>query len=371
MVLGVQWAQGAIGFARRVVSGAHGQVAAAACADPVNQMAKLPEQAQAPVHQDAIQAALTKGFGVQYWGHGYTAAELAAAHHGLLIIEAAKVGAGHSSDGREEFFNPDEVQTIAHHGSRPVLAYLNLSEIETYRDYWARLQVAGSDPAHQVNQSWIGPRSASGEHLAQYWTPEWEAILAERVDRLMGLGFDGLFFDDVLHYYSFATDGALDWAGVAPTAPPQNAAGYARAMMQLVDRLAARSRSTHCDAIIVVNSGAFIGQDALQNRMDFAGRDAFHTYLDAIDAIMMEDVFASQTRQPTIDVLQDEFASEGIAVLAVDFATSFPAQDAGSLRNIVVRRAAESGFSSYFADDATFDRLYPPIFGPGQSDPTG
>lgn len=371
MVLGVQWAQGAIGFARQVVSGRQGQVASATCADPVIQMAKASEQAQAPNHQDATWTALNNGFGVQYWGQSYTAAELAAAPHGLLIIEAAKVGAGHSSDGREAFFTSDEVQTIGHHGSRPVLAYLNLSEIETYRDYWARLQVAGSDPAHLVDQSWIGPRSTSGEHLAQYWTPEWEAILAERVDRLMALGFDGLFFDDVLHYYSFATDGALDWSGVAPTAPPQDAAGYARAMMQLVDQLAARSRSTHCDAIIVVNSGAFIGQDAMRDRMDFAGRDAFHAYLDAIDAIMMEDVFTSETRQPTIDVLQNEFAAEGIAVLAVDFATSFPARDAGSLRNIVARRAAENGFSTYLADDASFDRLYPPIFGPGQTEPAG
>jgi uncharacterized protein (TIGR01370 family) len=281
------------------------------------------------------------------------------------------VGAGHSTNGREDYFSRDEVQTISHQGNRPVLAYLNLSEIETYRDYWARLRTTASDPAHLVDQNWIGPRSASGEHLAQYWTPEWEAILSERVDRLMALGFDGLFFDDVLHYYSFATDGALDWSGVAQATPPQDAAGYARAMMDLVVRLADRSRSTNCDAIVVVNSGAFIGQDAVRDRMDFSGRDAFQVYLDSIDGIMMEEVFTSETRQPTIDVLQDEFAAEGISVLAVDFATSFPGQNIDMLRNVVARRGAENGFSTYLADDASFDRLYPPIPGSENAEPAG
>jgi uncharacterized protein (TIGR01370 family) len=365
MILGVQWAQGAIGYARQVVKNGHSEGIQADCHPPADELRKTMDPLTVPAHLDATWAALGNGFGVQYWGDSYSAETLAAAPHGLLIIEAAKVGANHSATGREVFFTPDEVQSISHQGRRPVLAYLNLSEIETYRDYWVQLQATGSDPAHLVDQIWIGPRSASGEHLAQFWTPEWEAILAHRVDMLMELGFDGLFFDDVLHYYSFAAQDALDWTGATPAAPPPDAASYAQAMMGLVERLAGRSRISNCDAIIIVNSGAFIGQDAVHDRTDVAGRAAFHAYLDAIDAIMMEDVFTSAIRQPTIEVLQEDFAAEGAAVLAVDFATSFSGQDPSALRAALSHRAAENGFFAYLADDTTFDRLYPPIVKPG------
>lgn len=369
MILGGQWAQGAIGFARQICKSSLFTTAQPACGGPLYQMKKSDETQPAANHREAVAAALRQGFGVQYWGQDYSAAGLAAAPHGLLIIEATKVGANHSDTGREVFFTREEIQTIRQQGHRPVLAYLNLSEIEDYRDYWVRLNLTGSDPAHPPSQRWIGPRGSSAEHLAQYWTPEWEGILAARVDMLMAMGFDGLFFDDVLHYYSFATDGTVDWTGIEPSDPPEDAAGFARAMMQLVEQLSARSRINNSDGIILVNSGAFIGQDAVHNRMDQAGVEAFATYLDAIDAIMMEDVFTSDMRKPTIEVLKDEFAAAGTAVLAVDFATSFPGQDPQAIRARLSRSAAAYGFTSYLADDTSFDRLYPPIIAPHQTHP--
>ena len=367
MILGGQWAQGAIGFARQICKSSLFTSAQPNCGGPLYQMKKSDGTQPTANHRQAAAAALREGFGVQYWGQDYSAAGLAAAPHGLLIIEATKVGASHSHTGREVFFTREEIQIMRQQGHRPVLAYLNLSEIEIYRDYWMRLNLAGSDLAQSPSQGWIGPRSTSAEHLAQYWTPEWEAILAARVDMLMAMGYDGLFFDDVLHYYSFATDGALDWTGSEPSDPPDDAAGFARAMMLLVEQLAARSRINNSDGIIVVNSGAFIGQDAVHDRMDQAGVEAFATYLDAIDAIMMEDVFTSDMRKPTIEVLRDEFAAVGTAVLAVDFATSFPGQIPQVIRASLSRSAAAYGFTSYLADDTSFDRLYPPIIAPRQT----
>lgn len=361
MILSVQWVQGAIGFARQICKSSSFVTAQPDCGTLVYKMKKTRGTQRTANHRLVAAAALQNGFGVQYWGQDYTAAGLAAAPHGLLIIEATQLGAGHSATGQEVFFTRDDIQTMRHQGKRPVLAYLNLSEIEVYRDYWVRVT---DDPAHPPHQSWIGPRSASAEHLAQYWTPEWEAILAERVDLLMAMGFDGLFFDDVLHYYSYATEGAVDWTGVEPSDAPDDAAGFARAMLTLVEQLAARSRIYNPDSIIVANGGAFIGQDAMQDDLDQEGAAAFASYLDAIDAIMMEEVFDSEMRQPTIDVLKEEFATEGAAVLVVDFATSFPGRNPLLLRASLARTAAANGFTFYLADDTTFDRLYPPIVAP-------
>ncbi|MFC6639796.1 hypothetical protein ACFQDR_22695 [Sulfitobacter sediminilitoris] len=53
-----------------------------------------------------------------------------------MIIEASKVGALDTSDGREILFTRDEMSAIGRGGGRPVLVYLNLTKLEPWRDYW-------------------------------------------------------------------------------------------------------------------------------------------------------------------------------------------------------------------------------------------
>ncbi|MGO4914810.1 endo alpha-1,4 polygalactosaminidase [Pseudogemmobacter sp. W21_MBD1_M6] len=306
-----------------------------------------------PTRGGALTRALARGFGVQYWGDGYSAADLAKAPHGLLIVEASKVGALHTADGREQLFTKDEVAMISRDGTRPVIAYLNVAEIEDYRDYWVNSQ--STDP-----RNWFGPRTAHDERLATYWTPEWEAILLERVDRLMALGFNGLFLDDVLHYYSFGTGTGLDWPDGMPVDGPQSAPGHARAMMALVQKISARAKESPCGAIIVVNNGAYIGRDAGPDSDDKAAQARFASYLGSIDAILMENIFGSATEAQTVQALQEDYQHRGVKVLSLDYTSHFQDEGTARLQDDITARAAKVGFVPYVAQNEAFDRLYPP-----------
>ncbi len=132
--------------------------------------------------------ALADGFGVQYWGEGYTAEGLAEQPHGLLIIEVAKVGALHSETGREVFFTPDEIAMISHGGERPVLGYLNVSEIENYRDYWIDFMRRSVPDENVALPQWYGPHAGHGNYLAAYWVPAWRDVILARVRSADGVG---------------------------------------------------------------------------------------------------------------------------------------------------------------------------------------
>ncbi|WP_420024560.1 endo alpha-1,4 polygalactosaminidase (plasmid) [Cereibacter azotoformans] len=316
--------------------------------------AEAPRAAEA--HRDRLSAALRDGFGVQYWGSAYDAEGLAAAPHGLLIVEATRVGADRSADGREQLFTPAEIARISHEGRRPVIAYLNLAEIESYRHYHARTP--------REEQRWQGPTSASGERLAAYWRPEWHEVLRERVDELMRLGFDGLFLDDVLHYYTHAAGETQPTPGYDASDAPGDAPAHARAMMALVVDLAEHARRQRCDAIVVVNNGAFIGRDAGPDPATAESPGPFARYRSAISAILAESVFDTNNRQPTIDALREDFLDRGVQVMSIDFKTHFVGPGGESYRELVRRRAGKAGFAAYVADDEAFNRLYEPIRAP-------
>lgn len=310
--------------------------------------------------------ALRRGFGVQYWGDTYSAEALAAQPHGILIIEITKIGAPYSDTGREVSFTPEEISTIGRDGKRPVLGYLNVSEIETYRDYWIDHAAAREDGGDQPIPQWHGPHTGHGDHLAAYWTHGWKDILLARVDRLMEAGADGLFLDDVLHYYSHALDETLRWPEGERPAGPADAPGFALEMMRLVEILAERARAWNCDALIIVNNGAFIGRDAAGGTAAPDSRAAFASYLGAIDAIMVENLSAPNTHPHTLEALKEDFQDNGVPVLALDIATQFPEVEPGQLRETIAEKAARSGVFPYVALDSAYSQLNPPIILPPQ-----
>ena len=309
---------------------------------------------------------LGRGYGLQYWGAGYTAEGLAAAPHGLLIIEATKLGATDSASGREELFSRDEVRQIRHDGVRPVLGYINLSEIETYRDYWVETVTSRTTDAGGIDElpDWVGPRRGPEERLATYWAPEWEAILMARLERLLALGLDGVFLDDALHYYNYASGEGLDSEGAAHrNNTPKGAPGFARAMMELVERLATKARELRCDSIVIVNNAVYIGRDAAgPEGTDTEALGAFERYRNAIDGVLAESMLGPVPQNAVIEVLRDDYASHGVSVLTLDFlSNALSSLPPDEFRNTVVALATEAGFLPYIADDETFNRLYPPI----------
>ncbi len=277
-------------------------------------------------------AALEDGFGVQYWGEGYDADTLAAAPHGLLIVEAARIGAPDSADGHEVLFTPDEMRRINHDGARPVLVYLNLTEVEPWRDYWPD---DGSTPV------WVGPETASGDKLAAFWRPEWEALLRDRVRRLLATGANGLFLDDALNY--FAAGSMAPGGSGAPADVP----GAARTLMALVQSVASEARKIDCDALIVMNNGVFLGRDAGP-----ASAGAFRAVTDAVDGILVEDALGGADHPDLHAALTEDWSVAGVPILTIDYAG---ADAAAALAD----RARRRGYRPYIAPNGAFSQLFP------------
>jgi len=281
-----------------------------------------------------ITSALKAGYGVQYWGPSFEAETLAQAPHGLLIIEATKVGAPDTSDGLEVTFTPEEMSQLRHQGERPVVAYLNLTEVEPWRDYWPK---DGKAPP------WLGPETPTGDKLAAFWQPEWRDILRQRVIRLMNTGVDGLFLDDALNY--FVAGSLNDKPPDAPADVPQ----AAELMLSLVQEIATQARTMRCNALIIVNNGVFVGRDAGP-----ANIDAFNRYRAAIDGIMIESGFGAADTPDLHTALQEDYLAKGIPILSLDFAL-------GGQTKQILNRARTEGYVPYIVPDGSFSALAPPI----------
>ncbi|TNC74974.1 endo alpha-1,4 polygalactosaminidase [Rubellimicrobium roseum] len=311
-----------------------------------------------------LRRALEAGFGVQYWGERYTAQGLADQPHGLLIMEGTKVGAPYSDTGREVFFTPEEIAMITHDGERPALGYLNVGEIEDHRDYWVEMSTRRDQAEAFVPPEWLGPRTAHGDHLSAYWTPAWRHVMLARVDRLMALGVDGLFLDDVLHYYTHATDKGLSWPEPGRPEGPQDAPGLALAMMELVLAIAERVRTWDCNALVIVNNGVFIGRDAGEPPGHDGSRPAFAAYLDAIDGLLVENALSSADHPDTRAALKEDFLDSGLPILTVDAVALTGGHDTAAQQQRVAEEARRSGFVPYVVEDTGFNRLWAPTTRP-------
>jgi uncharacterized protein (TIGR01370 family) len=283
---------------------------------------------------ERVASAFSSGYGVQYWGPLFQADTLAQAPHGLLIIEATKIGAPDTADGREVTFTPEEMNQMRHQGARPVLAYLNLTEVEPWRDYW---------PEDGQTPPWLGPETPSGDKLAAFWRPEWRDLLRKRVIRLMNTGADGLFLDDALNYF---VAGSMNLnASEAPSDIPQ----AAEVMLSLVQEIAAQARTVRCDALIIVNNGVFVGRDAGPTNLG-----AFNTYRSTIDGIMIEDGLGAADTPALHTALREDYLARGIPVLSLDFAS-------GAQTERVVHRARAKGYVPYVVPDGSFSSLQLPV----------
>ena len=308
------------------------------------------------------------GFGIQYWGESYTAAALAAAPHCVLILEASIRGADQPPTYREEMFSRADVELIQRAGTRPVFAYLNVSVLAPYRDYWVDAFGNETDPEGLPAGElpvWYGGRNESGEYRAAFWRPEWERVLQREIDAFLDRGFDGVFLDDVLKYYFWAGEPVSARVAALPDTPT-DLAGYAQHMMALVSRLGTYAREqakgARADFVTIVNGGVFIGWDAASaGGAPVARHEAFDDYVSMIDAIALEGALGGLVDASTIAELQSGYADKGIDVLAISYKSRHPEFSPNEFQAIVRKQALEYGFVPYIASDKSFDRLDPPI----------
>lgn len=308
-------------------------------------------------------AALAGGFGVQYWGADYGAQSLAAAPHGLLIVEPTLVGADAATGRRERAFSPAEVAAIRRGGARPVYAYANLGEAAPYRDFWLdRFGVFDPPVGSGPGDGWLAGRNSEGELLAAFWSPDWARVLADQIDAMLFAGYDGVFLDDALHYFT--------WGDAAPFSvpgAPTSLATSATTMMTLLIATARHARQGSAlareDFGVIVNGAPFIGWDAASPQAT-EPHPLFERYLAELDGVAIEGALLPASAAATVSMLRDSFAARGVSVLTIDFLGAAPNISAATLRAKVTAAAHAAGMRPYLADTPRFDALAPPLVGP-------
>lgn len=97
-------------------------------------------------------------------------------------------------------------------GDKLILAYMSIGQAETYREYW-QSEWADDPPA------WLDEPDATwaDDYWVRYWESEWQAIIygtpESYLDKIMAMGFDGVYLDRVDAYQYFEErDGRVDAA---------------------------------------------------------------------------------------------------------------------------------------------------------------
>lgn len=279
---------------------------------------------------------------------GATQAGLAATRADLIITESGIASGAQTLTGAD-------LAALAT-GGQTVLAYVNTSVTDASRSYWDAAWVTPTNPSNgdigTINPSapaWLAgnlggvdfdaANAGPDAFIVDYRNADWRALVISQAVAQVQAGYGGVFLDDVGRYYEAGNSGG--------TYDP----ALADAMMQLVIDVATAVRAVNANAVIVVNSGVYIGGDSTGGT---AGA-LFTQYRAAIDGVLIENQFtagtnavwaAAQSLYPTHTLI----ALESLA----------RAPDVEALLNF----AAASGVLLQLAPDEGYDDpVRPPILG--------
>jgi cysteinyl-tRNA synthetase len=197
--------------------------------------------------------------------------------------------------------SPDVIPALKHSagGDKIVLCYMSIGQAEDYRFYWQR-EWRENPPEwlDDPDQEW------AGDYWVRYWDPEWQAIIygttESYLDRIMELGFDGVYLDRVDAYWYYEEQGR-------ETA--------AREMADFVIGLAEYARERY------PGFGVFP-----QNAEELGIR--FPDYLETVTGIGVEDLYYGYPRdhEPSPadwtaerESILDEWVEAGKLVLTIDY----------------------------------------------------
>lgn len=126
---------------------------------------------------------------------------LAASAHNMVIID-------YSEDGSEaNKWSTADIETLKKSG-KTVIAYLSIGEAESYRYYWdSSWSTTPPDWLGKENPDW------AGNYKVKYWNSDWQDIIKGYLDKIIDLGFDGVYLDIVDGYWYWsneATDAGED-----------------------------------------------------------------------------------------------------------------------------------------------------------------
>ncbi|MDC0535011.1 endo alpha-1,4 polygalactosaminidase [Francisellaceae bacterium] len=117
--------------------------------------------------------------------------ELRASPYDLLVID-------YSKDGTDETaYSKEDINIARNQGSKIILAYLSIGEVEDYRFYWKNDWEVG-------NPSFIGDENPNwpGNYKVKYWEKTWwKLVIRPYLNKIINAGFNGVYLDIVDAYW--------------------------------------------------------------------------------------------------------------------------------------------------------------------------
>lgn len=212
----------------------------------------------------------------------------------LLIVES-----GYYSQQMDLTLSTEEVEALQGQG-RTVAAYLNVAVTDHNRSYWTNDSwVAYTDPDNRdlgpINPAENPPDWLTNNHgeagdfgyIVNYSDATWQAMVIAQAEHLVrsvddgGLGYNGLFLDDVGRFYEAGQhdSGTYDVNQAADD------------MIAFVNQISNAVEAINPDVYISINGGAYLGSDS-------SGGNTTADYLEFlshVDGFLMENQFDVDT----------------------------------------------------------------------------
>lgn len=225
------------------------------------------------------------------WGYqlqNYDLEELKFSDYDILVLD-------YSKDGTEdEKFTSIEINAIrAGKENRKILSYISIGEAEDYRYYWDTNWLETSpDWLDESNPAW------PGNYKVKYWITEWQEIIKRYLQKIIDIGFDGIYLD-IIDAYEFYENTITN---------------SDRLMIDFVDVISNFTRTQVSEFLIIPQNGEAIVNDR---------------YLDLVDGIAREEVYVQSTNDKRdltetreIEGYLDQFLDAGKLVMVVDYANN-------------------------------------------------
>jgi cysteinyl-tRNA synthetase len=191
----------------------------------------------------------------------------------------------YSSNGTDENkFTPKEIEQIKSSGKK-VIAYISIGEAENYRYYW-------NNAWDKTLPIWIDAVNTGlpGNYNVKFWYPAWQKIIFAYTDTIIKQGFDGIYMDLIDSYYYWMVENSQQ-----PLADTL--------MIQFVKNI-----RHHVDSVTGNQNFIMIPQNA-EEIINSANVSASQktAYLDAVNAIGVEDIFYYGTQNENNQFNPDTF----------------------------------------------------------------
>ena len=201
----------------------------------------------------------------------------------------------YSKDGTDDqIFTSTEIDTIrTGKENRKIISYISIGEAEDYRFYWDTNWLETSPEwLDESNPAW------PGNYKVKYWMIEWQEIIKVYLQKIIDIGFDGIYLD-IIDGYEFYENTVTNSDTL---------------MIDFVEVISNFTRAQISKFMIIPQNGEAIVNDR---------------YLELVDGIAREEVYVKATNEKRgadetleIEGYLDQFIDAGKIVMVVDYANN-------------------------------------------------